>query len=141
LTNAHPRRWRPGRRTCPPRRNHRQVGHDHVDAGVTRGRRHVDRAGGRLLDRLAVVAAEAVERGPALDEHPGRRDIADLDGVVLTGDDRLGDVAADLLGVDVERGDELDVRDVVVAERDVHETRDAVVRVGVPVVLHALHQG
>jgi hypothetical protein len=50
-----------------------------------------------------------------------RRDVGDLDGVVLAGDDRLGQVAADLLGVDVERGDELDVADVVVAELDVHE--------------------
>jgi hypothetical protein len=42
----------------------------------------------------------------------GRRE---LDRVVL-GDDRLGQVEADLLGVDVEGGDELDVADVVAAE-------------------------
>ena len=50
---------------------------------------------------------------------------AELDRVVLAGADRLGEVEADLLGVDVERGDELDVADVVVAEHDVHQTRHA----------------
>ena len=52
----------------------------------------------------------------ALDGDAGRRDVGDLDRVVLGGADRLGQVEADLLGVDVERGDELDVADVVVAE-------------------------
>jgi hypothetical protein len=41
------------------------------------------------------------------------RDVTDLDGVVLAGADRLREVEADLLGVDVERSDELDVADVV----------------------------
>src|SRR6185369_13249228 len=54
---------------------------------------------------------------------------------------RLGDVAADLLGVHVEGGHELHVRDVVVAELDVHQPWYAVVGVGVAVVLHALNQG
>jgi hypothetical protein len=47
---------------------------------------------------------------------------------------------ADLLGVDVERGDELDVADVVAAELDVHEPGDGVGRVGVAVVLDALDE-
>jgi hypothetical protein len=76
-----------------------------------------------------------------LDGDPGRRYLADLDRVVLARHDRLAEVAADLLGVHVERGDELDVRDVVVAEAYVHQTRHAIVRVGVSVVLHALDQG
>jgi hypothetical protein len=42
-----------------------------------------------------------------LDLDPQRRDVADLDRVVLRGVDRLGQVLADLLVVDVERGDEL----------------------------------
>jgi hypothetical protein len=54
-----------------------------------------------------------------------RRHVGDLDGVVLAGDDRLGQVEADLLGVDVEGGDELDVADVVVAELHVHQAGDA----------------
>ena len=67
--------------------------------------------------------------------------VGDLDGVVLGGVDGLGEVEADLLGVDVERGDELDVGDVVVAELDVHQARDGAGRVGVLVVLDALDQG
>ena len=89
---------------------------------------------------LAVVLAEAVEGGAALDGHAERRDVGDLDGVVLAGDDGLGEVAADLLGVDVERGDELDVGDVVVAEADVHQARDGRGLVGVAVVLDALDE-
>jgi hypothetical protein len=69
-----------------------------------------------------------------------RRDVGDLDGVVLAGEDRLGQVTADLLAVDVERGDELDVADVVVAELYVHESRHARVGVGVAVILHALDE-
>ena len=49
--------------------------------------------------------------------------------------DGLGQVAADLLGVHVERGDELDVADVVVAELDVHQAGHRACRVGVLVVL------
>src|SRR5205814_6148893 len=63
------------------------------------------------------------------------------DGVVLAGHDRLGQVSPHLLGVHVERRDELHVGDVVLAEGDVHQTRDALVGVGVAVVLHALYEG
>jgi hypothetical protein len=77
---------------------------------------------------------------PALHRDAERRHVADLDRVVLAGGDRLGEVLADLLGVDVERSDELDVPDVVVAELHVHQARDALARVGVPVVMHALHE-
>ena len=57
------------------------------------------------------------------------------------GPDRLGEVLADLVGVDVEGGRELDVADVVAAEVDVHQTRDLLVRIRVLVVLDALHEG
>ena len=50
-------------------------------------------------------------------------DVGELDRVVLAGEDRLAEVETDLGGVDVERGDELDVADVVAAEHDVHEAR------------------
>ena len=57
--------------------------------------------------------------------------LGELDRVVLAGPDRLGEVLADLLRVDVERGRELDVADVVAAEVDVHEAGDLLVGVGV----------
>lgn len=60
----------------------------------------------------------------ALDGDALVRHVADLDGVVLAGADGVREVEADLLRVDVERGDELDVTDVVVAELDVHQARD-----------------
>jgi hypothetical protein len=118
----------------------RQVADEDVGAGLPQRGDHVDRLLVGLLDGLAVVLAEPVEGGAALDGDPERRDVADLDGVVLAGHDGLGEVAADLLGVDVERGDELDVGHVVLAEAHVHEPRHGRTAVGVPVVLHALHE-
>ncbi len=44
------------------------------------------------------------------------------------------------VGVDVEGGGELDVADVVAAEVDVHQAGHALRRVGVAVVVHALHE-
>jgi hypothetical protein len=51
----------------------------------------------------------------------------ELDRVVRPGVDRLGEVLADLVLVDVEGGHELDVADVVAAEVDVHQAGDEVV--------------
>ena len=67
--------------------------------------------------------------------------VGELDRVVLARPDRLGEVLADLLGVDVEGGDELDVADVVAAEVDVHQAGHFLGRVGVLVVLDALDEG
>src|SRR5205823_14887186 len=50
------------------------------------------------------------------------------------------EVDPDLVGVDVERGDELDVADVVAGELDVHQTGDTLGRVGVAVELDALYE-
>ena len=102
-------------------RAHRQVRDQHVDPGVLEDLDDVDRLVVGLVDGLAVVLAETVERVAALHGHAERRHVSDLDGVVLAGDDGVGEVEADLLGVDVERGDELDVAHVVRAELDVHE--------------------
>ena len=55
-------------------------------------------------------------------------------------EDGLADVEADLGRVDVEGGDDLDVAHVVAAELHVHEAGDGLGRVGVAVVLQALHQ-
>ncbi len=119
---------------------HGQVADQDVGPGVLERLDDVDGSVVALVDGLAVVLAEAVERVAALHVDAQRRDVGDLDGVVLAGDDGLGQVATDLLGVDVERGDELDVADVVAAEVDVHEPRDGVGRVGVAVVLDALDE-
>ena len=72
--------------------------------------------------------------------HAELGDVGELDRVVDAGEDRLAEVEADLVGVDVEGGDELDVADVVAAELDVHEAGHAFGRVGVAVELDALHE-
>ena len=76
----------------------------------------------------------------AVDLHARVRDVGELDRVVLTRPDRLGEVLADLLDVDVEGGRELDVAYVVAAEVDVHEAGDALPRIRVLVVLDPLHE-
>ena len=67
-------------------------------------------------------------------------DVGELDRVVRVRPHRLGEVDADLALDDVERGDELDVADVVAAEVDVHQARDELVVGGVLVVRHALEE-
>src|SRR5450755_1284996 len=66
--------------------------------------------------------------------------LAQLERVVLAGEDRVREVLADLLDVNVERGGELDVADVVAAEVDVHESGDRLARIGAAVVVHALDE-
>jgi hypothetical protein len=51
-------------------------------------------------------------------------DLRELDRVVLPRPDRLAEVLADLLDVDVEGRGELDVANVVAAEVDVHQAGD-----------------
>ncbi len=70
-----------------------------------------------------------------------RRHIGNLDGVVLAGDDRLGQIASDLLRVDVERRDKLQVSNVVLAEQGVHQARYLRRRLSVAVVLDPLDEG
>ena len=120
---------------------HREVGHDHVGLGVLEDLDDVGGVAGRLGDLLLEVLAEAVVRHAAVDGDVELRHVGELDRVVLARPDRLGEVLADLLGVDVESRRELDVADVVAAEVDVHEARDVLVGVGVLVVLDALHEG
>ena len=78
---------------------------------------------------------------PRCDGDADVRHVGELDRVVLPRPDRLGEVFADLLLVDVEGGDEFDVADVVAAEFDVHQAGDFLGRVGVLVVLDALDEG
>jgi hypothetical protein len=79
-------------------------------------------------------------RHAALHLHTELRHVGELDGVVLARPDRLGQVLADLVRVDVEGGRELDVAHVVAAQVHVHEARHALGRVRILVVLHALHE-
>ena len=113
----------------------RQVADQHVGPGLAQ--RTGDVVGGRASDSSTVplqVPAEPVERrAAAAPSTPERRHVGEADSVVGRRLDRLGQVAADLAGVDVERGRELDVADVVAAQLDVHQARHGGVRRGVPV--------
>ena len=71
---------------------------------------------------------------------PSVRDLLEDVRVVRLRVDRLGQVLADLVLVDVEGGHELDVADVVAAEVDVHQPGDEVVVLGVLVVVATLDE-
>jgi hypothetical protein len=68
------------------------------------------------------------------------RNVRELVGVVLAGEDRLGEILPDLLGIDVEGRGKFDVPHVVPAEIHVHEARDLLSGVGILVVLDSLHE-
>ena len=119
----------------------RQVADEHVRLGLLEDADDVGGFARRLGDLLLQVLAEAVVGHAALDLDPELRHLGELDRVVLARPDRLGEVLADLLGVDVEGGDELDVADVVAAEVDVHQAGHFLGGVGVLVVLDALDEG
>ena len=86
------------------------------------------------------VLAQAVVGHAALDLDAQVRDLLEDVRVVRLGVDRLGQVLADLVLVDVEGGDELDVADVVAAQVDVHQTWHELVVRGVLVVVAALDE-
>src|SRR4051794_7161308 len=118
----------------------RQVTDEHVGLGLFEDADDVRGFARGFGDLLFQVLAEAVVGHATVDLDVKIGDVGELDRVVLTRPDRLGEVLADLLGVDVEGGDELDVADVVAAEVDVHQPRDFVGRIGVLVVLDALDE-
>ena len=119
----------------------RQVADDDVGVGVAEDPGDVGRGAVGLGDDLGEVLAEAVVGHAAVDLDAQVRHVGELDRVVRLGEDGLGEVLADLGGVDVERRGEVDVADVVAAEVHVHQAGDELVRVGVLVELDALHQG
>ena len=95
---------------------------------------------GAFVDDLRDVLAEAVVRHAAVDGDARLRHVGELDRVVRMRPDRVGEVLADLVRGDVERGRELDVADVVAAEVHVHEARDELVVRRVLVVLDPLEK-
>ena len=70
---------------------------------------------------------------------PEVRYVGELDGVVLSTLDCLGEVAANLGGVNVKGGDEFEVADVVATELDVHESGHVVPDLGVTVIRNTLN--
>ena len=118
----------------------RQVGNQHVDLLVTQHLRHIHRLGVRLRNHLTVVLAQTVVGRATQHLHTQIRHVRELDGVVLGGSDRLGQVLAHLQRIDVERGDEFDVTHAVATEIVVHQAGNLILVLGVLVILNALHQ-
>src|SRR3954469_16412997 len=85
----------------------REVGDDHVGLGLLEDLDDVGGLARRLLDLLLEVLAEPVVGHAAVHRHADVRHVGELDRVVLPRPDRLGEVLADLVRVDVEGGGEL----------------------------------
>ncbi len=102
----------------------RQVGNDDVGLRLLEDADDVGGGTGGFGDDLGDVLAETVVGHAAVDGDAEMRDIGELDRVVGRGVDRLAQVLADLVDIDVEGGGELDVADVIAAEVDVHQTGD-----------------
>ena len=119
----------------------REVADQHVRSRSPEHLDHVHLGLVGLHDRVAVVDTQPVESAAPHHRDAGRRHVGEPDRVVGLGEDRLGDVLAHLLRVDVERGDDLDVADVVSAELHVHQAGDAFGGVRVLVVLESLDEG
>ena len=105
-----------------------EVADDHVGLGLLQDADDVRGLARRLVDDIGEVFADAVVGHAALDLDTHLRHVRELHGVVGLGVDRLRQVEPHLVLVDVERGHELDVLDVVAAELDVHETRNRFLR-------------
>jgi hypothetical protein len=100
-------------------------------------------AGGarRLANFLAQILADAVMGHAAADFDAAARHIGKSVGIVRFGEDRLCQVLADLVGVDIEGGAEFDIAHVIAAQAHVHQTGNQLIRIGVLVKLHSLNQG
>ena len=119
---------------------HGQVADHHVDVALLEDAHHVRRGSGRLLDDLAQVLTQTVVGHAPVHRDTRGRHVRELEGVVLAREDRLREVLAHLLLVDVEGGHELEVADVVAAQVDVHQAGDEVSLPRVLVVMAPLDE-
>ena len=83
---------------------------------------------------------DAVVRHPSLHGNALVGHVGKLDRVVRLGEDRLGQIEADLALVDVEGRNDLDVADPVLAHDRVHDAGSLVLRPDIPVLLKSLHE-
>src|SRR5579884_914331 len=118
----------------------RQVTDDDIRLGLLEDVDDIGRRAGCLGDDLGQVLAEPVVGHASLDGYALERDIGELVGVVLSGEDRFGEILPDFLGVDVECAAEFDIADVVAAQIDVHQAGYLLIVRGILVVLNALNE-
>src|SRR6185312_11375275 len=97
----------------------RQIVDDDIGAGVLEDLDDISGLAGRLGDDLREIFAQAIVGHAALDLYPGGGNTGELVGVVLSREDRLAQVFAHLFRIDVDRGGEFDVADVIAAKVDV----------------------
>ncbi len=95
---------------------HGQIVHHDIGPGVLEDLHDVGGWAGGFGDLLLQVFAQTVVRHAAMDRHAQVRHVGELDGVVLARPDRFAQVFADFFDVDVKRGAEFNVTDVIIAQ-------------------------
>ena len=117
-----------------------QVIDDHVGSRVFQDADDVDGAARSLLHDIREVVPYAIVGHAPMNPDAKLGNVGELDGVVGAREDRLGHVQADFSGVDVERGRDLHVLDVVAGQVNVHQSGHGVVGVSPAVILDTLNQ-
>src|SRR3954447_14948911 len=118
----------------------RQVGNQDVGIGLAQYRGDVRLFLVGYLDILAKVLADAIQRSSASDRYSHRRDVGETVGIVRSFPKRVGNILADLAGIDVERRGDLDVADVITADAGVHQPGHRLVRFRFLVVAQPLNE-
>ncbi len=119
----------------------RKIGDEHVRPGLPQDLRNVSGGSIGLLDLLAQIAADAVERPAALDDYAGGGNIRKAERVIGSGVDGFGDIAPDLRSGDVEGRGDLDIADVISAEIGMHQPRNRLVLLRVAIECQPLDEG
>src|SRR6187431_3554321 len=106
----------------------------------TEGGNYVNRLLVGFGDGFPVILSQAVECGSAQYLDPERRNVSEFDCVVLTSADGFRQVNPNLLGIDVERGDELDIPHVIIPKLHVHEPGHTVLDRCITIMVNTLHE-
>ena len=86
------------------------------------------------------MLADAIECRATLNDHTGIGHTGELDGVVRLGEDALRYVLAHFARVDIERGNDLNVADMIGAHLNIHQSGDRFSRFGVAIKAQPLHK-
>ncbi len=75
-----------------------------------------------------------------LHNHSRRGDIAEFEGVIWLSEDGLCYILPHLILIDIKRGNEVDITDMIASQIYMHQSGDEVVLSGAAVVMYSLNQ-
>jgi hypothetical protein len=118
----------------------RQIADDHVSGRVAKDGGDVSDAGVGFLDPTSDILADTVEGRSAVHLDALWENVGETGRIVWFCKDCFGDVAIDLVLVDVESGRDLDVLQTIAADLGVHQAGRRFVSGGVRIELQALNE-